>query len=40
MDAMIQVTSVLMHRDYANEGLRTPQGLGIGGLSVSELGSL
>ena len=40
MDAMIQVTSVLMHRDYAEEGLRTPHGLGIGDLSVSELGSL
>lgn len=40
MDAMIQVTSVLMHRDYADEGLRTPQGLGIGDLSASELGNL
>jgi opine dehydrogenase len=40
MDAMIQVTSVLMHRDYADEGLRTPKGLGIGDFSASELGSL
>jgi opine dehydrogenase len=40
MDAMIQVTSVLMHRDYAEEGLRTPQALGIGDLSVSGLAGL
>jgi len=40
MDAIIQVTSVLMARDYAAEALRTPQGLGIGGLSAGELGRL
>ena len=40
MDAMIQVTSVLMRRDYAGDALRTPEGLGIGGLSSSELGAL
>jgi len=40
MDAMIQVTSVLMQRDYADEALRTPQGLGIGELSIEELARL
>ena len=40
MDAMIQLTSVLMNRDYAGEELRTPETLGIGGLSAEELGRL
>jgi opine dehydrogenase len=40
MDAMIQLTSVLMNRDYAAEALRTPETLGIDGLSVAELGCL
>jgi len=40
MDAMIQLTSVLMNRDYAGEALRTPETLGIDGLSAAELGSL
>jgi opine dehydrogenase len=40
MDAMIQLTSVLMDRDYAGEALRTPETLGIDGLSAAELGSL
>lgn len=40
IDAMIQVTSVLMARDYAGEALRTPGALGIGGLSAEQLGSL
>ena len=40
MDAIIQVTSVLMARDYAGEALRTPENLGIGGLSAGELGKL
>jgi opine dehydrogenase len=40
IDAVIQVTSVLMARDYAGEGLRTPESLGIAGLSAAELGSL
>jgi len=40
MDSIIQITSVLMNRDYAAEALRTPESLGIGGRSVEELGSL
>ncbi len=40
MDAIIQVTSVLMDRDYAGEALRTPESLGIGDLSATELGRL
>jgi len=40
IDAMIHLTSVLMHRDYAGEALRTPEGLGIGDLSAGELSSL
>ena len=40
IDAMIQVTSVLMARDYAGEALRTPSALGIGGRSAEQLGSL
>ncbi len=40
MDAMIQLTSVLMNRDYAGDALRTPETLGIDGLSVAELGRL
>ena len=40
MDAIIQLTSVLMNRDYAAEALRTPQTIGIDGLSEGELGSL
>ncbi len=40
MDAMIQMTSVLMNRDYAGEALRTPTTLGIGDLSAEALGSL
>lgn len=40
MDAIIQITSVLMDRDYAAEALRTPESLGIGGRSAEELGSL
>ena len=40
MDAMIQLTSVMMDRDYAGEALRTPETLGIDGLSAAELGSL
>jgi opine dehydrogenase len=40
MDAIIQVTSVLMNRDYAREALRTPESLGIADRSVAELGSL
>ena len=40
IDSIIQITSVLMNRDYAAEALRTPESLGIGGLSTEELGSL
>jgi len=40
MNAMIQLTSVLMDRDYASEALRTPETLGIDGLSAAELGRL
>jgi opine dehydrogenase len=40
MDSMVQITSVLMDRDYAAEALRTPESLGIGSLSAEELGSL
>ena len=40
MGAIIQVTSVLMDRDYAGEALRTPESLGIGGLTAAELGRL
>ncbi len=40
IDAMIQVTSVLMARDYAAEALRTPASLGIAEFSAQELGRL
>ena len=40
MDAMIQLTSVLMNRDYAGEALRTPETLGIDRFSAAELGCL
>lgn len=40
MDAMIRLTSTLMAHDYGGEALRTPDSLGIGALSVEELGQL
>ena len=40
MNAIIQVTSVLMNRDYAGEALRTPESLGIGDRSAEQLGRL
>jgi opine dehydrogenase len=40
IDSIIQITSVLMNRDYAGEALRTPESLGIGDRSAEELGSL
>jgi opine dehydrogenase len=40
IDAVIQVTSVLMARDYAGEAVRTPKSLGIEELSAGELGGL
>jgi opine dehydrogenase len=40
MNSIINITSVLMNRDYAAEALRTPESLGIGTLSAEELGEL
>ena len=40
MDAIIQVASVLMDRDYRSEALRTPASLDIAGLSAEQLGKL
>lgn len=40
IDAVIRLTSVLMGRDYAGESKRTPESLGIGGLSVEELAAI
>ncbi len=40
IDAIIQMTSILMHRDYAAEALRTPDSLGIGNLTAEQLGNL
>ncbi|NIP18418.1 MAG: opine dehydrogenase [Xanthomonadales bacterium] len=40
MDAIINLSSVLMARDYAIEAKRTPRSLGIGGLSAAELRKL
>jgi opine dehydrogenase len=40
IDAMIQVTSILMAHDYSSAALRTPESLGIGGKSAEELGTL
>ena len=40
MDAIIHLASVLMDRDYADEALRTPDSLGIGGLSTEQLAAL
>ncbi len=40
MDAMIQLASVLMNRDYAGEAARTPESLGIGELTVEALADL
>ena len=40
MDAIIQLTSVLMARDYEGAALRTPESLGIGQYSADELGEL
>ncbi len=40
IDSIIQLTSVLMDRDYAVEARRTPATLGIAGLSANELGKL
>lgn len=40
IDAMIRLTSTLMARDYGAESRRTPDTLGIGGLSAGELATL
>jgi opine dehydrogenase len=40
MDSIVQISSVLMDRDYAAEALRTPESLGIARRSAEELGSL
>ena len=40
IDAVIQLASVLMSRDYAVEAPRTPESLGIANLSVEELAAL
>lgn len=40
IDAIIQLASVLMDRDYRAEALRTPHSLGIDGLSAEELMTL
>ena len=40
IDGIIQVTSILMNRDYATEALRTPDSLGIGDLTAEQLGVL
>jgi opine dehydrogenase len=40
IDAIIQVTSVLMNRDYAGEALRTPESLGIGDLTAEQIAAL
>ena len=40
IDAVINVASIVMARDYKGESLRTPETLGIAELSAGELGSL
>jgi opine dehydrogenase len=40
IDAIINVASIVMARDYRAESLRTPESLGIAGLSVKELAGL
>jgi opine dehydrogenase len=40
MDAVIQVASIVMDRDYRAEGMRTPATLGIAGRSATELRTL
>ena len=40
IDAIINVASVVMARDFESESLRTPKTLGIEGLTAEELGSL
>ncbi|MBE9550202.1 MAG: NAD/NADP octopine/nopaline dehydrogenase family protein [Proteobacteria bacterium] len=40
IDAVIQMASILMDRDYAGEALRTPLSLGIGEYTAAELATL
>jgi opine dehydrogenase len=40
IDAVIEVASIVMARDYRNEALRTPATLGIAGLTAEELAAL
>jgi opine dehydrogenase len=40
IDAVIDVASIVMARDYRGESLRTPESLGIAGRSAAELASL
>lgn len=40
MDAIIQMASILMSCDYLSEAPRTPDSLGIGGLSAEDLASI
>jgi opine dehydrogenase len=40
IDSIIRLASVLMNRDYAGEALRTPDSLGIGGLSAQQIAGL
>ena len=40
IDAMIRLTSILMDRQYADEGRRTPATLGIAGKTPGELAAL
>lgn len=40
IDAIIQVASIVMARDYRHEALRTPESLGIAELTTKELASL
>ena len=40
IDAVINVASIVMARDYRSEGLRTPESLGIADHSIGELASL
>ena len=40
IDGIIQLTSILMNRDYSAEALRTPASLGIDDLTAEQLGTL
>ncbi len=40
IDAVVRLTSVLMHRDYAGEARRTPATLGIAGMTAAEIAGL